>query len=54
MAVVIDEVSAELNEPTRETAAPTPAAAPPAADVAEQIELALRLRAEREARVGCD
>lgn len=54
MAITFEEVTADVErEPKDRGATPEPASAEPAADIGEQLEQALRLRAERAARL-CD
>lgn len=52
MPTTFEEVTADLEREPQRGGAPEPASAPPQPDIAEQIEQALRLRAERQARIS--
>jgi hypothetical protein len=52
MPITFEEVTADIERPPQRGQAGEHPAAAPAPDVAEQIEQALRLKAEREARVS--
>lgn len=53
MAITFEEVSTEISPAPRPAEAAAPAPAAPPAELARQIDDALRLKTEREARV-CD